>query len=234
MNGPGQCKVLVIDDEIETRRLLRIGLEHSDFEVVDAATGEDGLGLCALEEPDIVVLDMKLPDLGGLDVLKRLREWSDVPVIVLSAVDGDQTIIESLENGADDYVTKPFKMTLLVARLRANLRKRGSGEAASSALSCGSIDVDYGRRECQVKGRKVDLTPKEFELLGLLMKHEGKVLTHKFLLENVWGPANAEDREYVRVFIKQLREKIETDPTKPEYILTEMGVGYRLTDPEND
>ena len=129
MNGPGQCKVLVIDDEVETRRLLRIGLEHSDFDVVDAATGEDGLGQCALEEPDIVVLDLKLPDLNGLNVLKRLREWSDVPVIVLSAVDGDQTIIAALEDGADDYVTKPCKMTLLVARLRANPRKRGSGES---------------------------------------------------------------------------------------------------------
>lgn len=233
MNDPQQRKVLVVDDEIETRRLLRIGLEHSGFDVTDAATGEEGLGQCAVENPDLVVLDMKLPDLSGLDVLKRLREWSEIPVIVLSAVDGDQTIIEALNGGADDYVTKPFKMTVLIARLHANLRKRASGEAAPSVLSCGDIEVDFGRHTCRVRGKKVDLTPKEFELLGLLMKHEGKVLTHKFLLENVWGPANAEDREYVRVFIKQLREKVEADPAKPEYILTEMGVGYRLTDPAN-
>lgn len=233
MNGLEQPKVLVVDDEIEARRLLRIGLEHSDFQVIDAATGEDGLGLCAVESPDIVVLDLRLPDVSGLEVLKRLREWSDVPVIVLSAVDGDQTIIEALENGADDYVTKPFKMTVLVARLRANLRKRNGDEPTSSALSCGEICIDFARHDCQVRGETVDLTPKEFDLLSLLMKHEGKVLTHKYLLENVWGPANTEDREYIRVFIKQLREKVEADPTKPEYILTETGVGYRMTSPEN-
>lgn len=229
-------KVLVVDDEAQTRQFLRIGLEHLDFEVVDAASGENGLGLCAVEEPDIVVLDLNLPDMNGLEVLRRLREWSRVPVIVLSAEDGDRTIVDALDRGADDYVTKPFKMSVFMARLRANLRKNNLGDAdarGSAVLTCGELTVDQSSRECRVRGQVVDLTPKEFDLLSLLMKHEGKVLTHRFLLENVWGPANADDREYLRVFIKQLRVKVEDNPTKPKRILTEMGVGYRLAESDD-
>lgn len=226
-------KVLVVDDEAQTRQFLRIGLEYLDFEVVDAASGEKGLGLCAVEEPDIVVLDLYLPDMNGLEVLKRLREWSSVPVIVLSAEDGEKTIVDALDRGADDYVTKPFRMSVFMARLRANLRKNSgiNGELRDSALiNSGDLSIDHASHECRLRGDVVDLTPKEFELLSLLMKHEGKVLTHRFLLENIWGPANADDREYLRVFIKQIRVKIEEDSTKPKRILTEMGVGYRLAE----
>lgn len=232
MTSTAAAKVLVVDDEAQTRQFLRIGLEHLEFEVVAAESGESGLGQCAVEQPDIVVLDLNLPDMNGLEVLKRLREWSRVPVIVLSAEDGDRTIVEALDGGADDYVTKPFKMSVFMARLRANLRKsNGSdgGERDSALIESGDLALDHGSRECRLGGEPVDLTPKEFELLSLLMKHEGKVLTHKFLLETIWGPANADDREYLRVFIKQLRVKIEDDPTDPRRILTEMGVGYRLT-----
>lgn len=230
-------KVLVVDDEAQTRQFLRIGLEHLDFEVVDAASGENGLGLCAVEEPDIVVLDLNLPDMNGLEVLKRLREWSGVPVIVLSAEDGDKTIVDALDRGADDYVTKPFKMSVFMARLRANLRKNSGlndEQRDSAVMTSGDLTIDHASHECRLRGELVDLTPKEFELLSLLMKHEGKVLTHRFLLENVWGPANAEDREYLRVFIKQIRVKIEDDSTRPKRILTEMGVGYRLAESHDD
>lgn len=227
-------KVLVIDDEVQTRRFLRTGLAIDDLEVVDAGTGEDGLSLCAAEEPDIVVLDLKLPDVNGLDVLKRLREWSEVPVIVLSAEHDDGTIIDALDGGADDYVTKPFTMKVFMARLRANLRKalhNDNDQKTMPVLQCGALKMDRASHKCWVGEEEVELTPKEFELLAMLMKHAGKVLTHKYLLENVWGPAHADDREYLRVFIKQLREKVENDPGEPCYILTEMGVGYRMADP---
>lgn len=231
-------KVLVVDDEMQIRRFLRASLVAHDCEVVEAATGEEGLKLCAVEEPDAVVLDLILPDVNGLEILKRLREWSQVPVIVLSAQDGDKTIIEALDVGADDFVTKPFKMAVFIARLRAtcrNSRQVTGGEAAnSSTLESGELTLDHAQHKCWVNDEEVALTPKEFELLSLLMKHEGKVLTHKMLLETVWGPANVDDREYLRVFIKQLRDKIEADPAKPKRILTEPGVGYRLSDPNGE
>lgn len=235
MTGTVASKVLVLDDEIQTRRFLRVGLTHQAFEVVEAATGEEGLGLCAVEEPDILVLDLNLPDMNGLKVLKQLRDWSQVPVIVLSAEDGDKTIIEALDGGANDYVTKPFKMAVFMARLRANLRKSNSGadQTTAAVIESGILKLDHPSHRCWKADKEIDLTPKEFELLALLMRHEGKVLTHKFLLETIWGPAYSEDREYVRVFIRQLREKIEEAPTEPKRILTEMGVGYRLTNPDN-
>ncbi|MGE0613743.1 MAG: response regulator [Hyphomicrobiales bacterium] len=230
------AKVLVIDDEIQTRRFLRAGLAVQNFDVVDAATGEDGLGLCAVEQPNVVVLDLNLPDMNGLEVLRRLREWSQIPVIVLSAEGGDRTIIDALDCGADDYVTKPFKMAVFMARLRVTLRRamlENRDQSSTPVYESGGLKLDHASRRCWVGDDEVSLTRKEFELLSILMRHEGKVLTHKFLLENVWGPANADDREYVRVFIRQLREKIEEEPANPRRILTETGVGYRLNNPED-
>lgn len=231
-------KILVIDDEPQTRRFLRASLSLQNCEVLEADTGEKGLRLCTLEQPEMIVLDVNLPDMHGLEVLRRLREWSNMPVIVLSVEDNDRTIIEALDSGADDYVTKPFKMAVFMARLRANFRavqnsNNGTG-APDPVLQSGDLRIDLAQRRCWVGKREVDLTPKEFELLALLTRHAGKVLTHKFMLEQVWGPAHVDDVEYARVFIKQIREKIEDDPANPCRIVTETGVGYRLTEPDEE
>lgn len=230
-------KVLVIDDEPQVRRFLKASLALQDCHVVEAQTGTDGLKMCTLEEPDLVVLDLNLPDMHGLEVLRRMREWSSAPVIVLSVENNDRTVIEALDSGADDYVTKPFKMAVFMARLRANYRaaaNHGSDTAPSPMITAGDITIDVAQRRCRVAGKTVDLTPKEFDLLTLLARHAGKVLTHRFLLENVWGPAHVEDVEYARVYVKQLREKIEDDPARPKRLLTETGVGYRLSAGEDE
>lgn len=225
-------KVLIIDDEAQIRRFLRASLALQNCDVVEAPSGTEGLKQCTLEQPDLVVLDLNLPDIHGLEVLRRMREWSTTPVIVLSVEDNDKTVIEALDSGADDYVTKPFKMAVFMARLRAIIRAAGAASievASDPVVAAGELKIDIAQRRCWLARKAIDLTPKEFDLLSLLTRHAGKVLTHKFLLENVWGPAHVADVEYARVFIKQLREKIEEDPGNPRRIVTETGVGYRLT-----
>jgi two-component system KDP operon response regulator KdpE len=217
---------LVIDDEPQIRRLLRIMLEGSGYRVYDAATGQEGILQAAQCRPEVILLDLGLPDLDGVDVLKRLREWSRVPVLILSVRDREADKIAALDAGADDYVTKPFGSGELLARLRAALR-HSRGQGAETIFRSGSLEVDLAARTVRKHGREVRLTPTEYALLRLLVTHAGKVLTHRQLLTDVWGP-NAKETQYLRVHISHLREKIEDDPAQPKLLITEPAIGYRL------
>jgi two-component system KDP operon response regulator KdpE len=221
--------VLVIDDEPQIRRLLRVTLEASGYRVIDAATGQEGLVQAAQRKPDAVLLDLGLPDLDGLGVLKRLREWSRVPVLILSVRDQEEEKVNALDSGADDYVTKPFNSAELLARLRAALR-HGQPQGADAIIRAGNLEVDLSKRLVLKDGVEVKLTPIEYSLLRLLLTHAGKVLTHRQLLTEVWGEKAADQSHYLRVHVAHLREKLEANPSSPELILTEPAVGYRLVD----
>ena len=218
---------LVIDDEPQIRRLLRVTLEANGYRVFDAATGQDGLVETAQRKPDVILLDLGLPDLDGLEVLKRIREWSRAPVIILSVRDAEEEKVTALDSGADDYVTKPFNSAELLARLRAALR-HGQPQGADAIFRTGDLEVDLARRVVLKKGVEVKLTPIEYSLLRLLVTHAGKVLTHRQLLTEVWGEKAAGQSHYLRVHVAHLREKLEADPSAPELIITEPAVGYRL------
>lgn len=218
---------LVIDDEIQIRRLLRVCLEGNGYRVEEAATGQEGITLAAQHPPDIVLLDLGLPDLDGVTVLKRLREWSRVPVVVLSVREREDDKVAALDNGADDYVTKPFSTAELLARLRV-AQRHASPAAESPTFRTGELEVDLTARVVKLKGRDVKLTATEYSLLRLFVQHAGKVLTHRQILKEVWGPNYVEQTHYLRVYIAHLREKLEADPSKPRLITTESGVGYRL------
>ncbi|MEI6389992.1 MAG: response regulator [Verrucomicrobiota bacterium] len=222
---------LVIDDEPQIRRLLRVTLEANGYRVFDAATGQDGVAQAAQRRPDVVLLDLGLPDLEGTEVLKRLREWSRVPVIVLSVRDREDDKVAALDAGADDYVTKPFNSAELLARLRAALR-HVQPQGVDAIFQSGTLEVDLSKRVVRKSGEEVKLTPIEYSLLRLLVTHAGKVLTHRHLLTEIWGAKAVEQTHYLRVHIAHLREKIEDNPSKPELIITESAVGYRLT-PKN-
>jgi two-component system KDP operon response regulator KdpE len=224
--------VLVIEDDAPIRRFLRAGLESQGFRLVEAVTAEDGIAQAAMRAPELVLLDLGLPDMDGVEVVRRLREWSTVPVLVLSARGQESDKIHALDAGADDYVTKPFAMGELVARMRAALRrsaKTQDGEG-SSVVESGALRVDLGQRLVTVSGREVKLTPREYKLLAALARHPGRVLTHEVLLNAVWGPAYTSQHHYLRVYMAQLRHKLEADPSRPRWLLTETGVGYRLAD----
>jgi two-component system KDP operon response regulator KdpE len=218
---------LVIDDEPQIRRLLRVTLEGNGYRVFDAATGTDGVLQAAQCRPDIILLDLGLPDLDGLDVLKRIREWSRVPVIILSVRDHEHDKIAALDHGADDYLTKPFNTGELLARLRAALRHI-QPQGADAMFRNGNLEVDLAARVVRKDGKEVKLTPTEYALLRLFVTHAGKVLTHRQLLTEVWGPNAAKETQYLRVHIAHLRDKIETNPARPEMISTESGIGYRF------
>lgn len=220
--------VLVIEDEEPIRRFLRASLSSRGFRVSEADRGELGLRMAADQPPDIVILDLGLPDIDGQVVLRRLREWYRNPIIILSARDQEQQKIEGLDAGADDYVTKPFGVGELLARMRTALRHANSSAAASSVMEIGEIRVDLGARTVSRSGEPIHLTPLEYKLLVLFVRHAGKVLTHRFLLREVWGPHDTQETHYLRVFVATLRRKIESDPAQPRYILTEQGVGYRF------
>jgi two-component system KDP operon response regulator KdpE len=222
--------VLVVDDEPNIRRALRVWLEEHNFDVILAATGEEALDLAATRSPDVVILDLVLPDITGLDVCRGLREWSQAPIIVLSAKGEERDKIEALDEGADDYLTKPFGMGELLARIRAVLR-RVEGGSASPVLRGGDLQLDQAKRLVTVSDREVHLTPTEYEMLRLLMSNAGKVLTHRTLLRTIWGPSHEDASETLRVFIAQLRRKIEPEVHRPTYIRTEPGVGYRFREP---
>jgi two-component system KDP operon response regulator KdpE len=222
---------LVIDDEPQIQRLLRVTLEANGYRVFDAATGSDGIAQAAQRRPDAVLLDLGLPDLEGMEVLKRLREWSRVPVIILSVRDREDDKVAALDAGADDYVTKPFNSAELLARLRAVLR-HVQPQGADAIFRTGELEVDLSARVVRKHGQEIKLTPIEYSLLRLFVTHAGKVLTHRQLLTEVWGPKAVEQTHYLRVHIAHLREKIEEKPSHPELIITESAVGYRLLELE--
>ena len=223
--------VLVIDDEPQIRRLLRVTLEANSYRVVDAAAGREGIAEAAQRRPDVVILDLGLPDMDGVEVLARLREWSQVPVIVLSVRDGEEQKIAALDAGADDYVTKPFGAGELLARIRVVLR-HGQPTGADAVCRVGDLEVDLAARVVKKGGREVKLTPIEYGLLRMLVTHAGKILTHRQLLTEVWGPNAVEQTHYLRVHIAHLREKLD-EPEGHELIQTEPGIGYRFKGEES-
>ena len=232
----GKVRVLVIDDEPEIRRAVQMGLASGDYVVAWAPTGQQGLEMVAQWHPDIVLLDLSLPDMDGIEVTRTLRSWSAVPILILSVRSGDADKIAALELGADDYLTKPFSMGELLARIRVALRHvahaatGGTGEGAR--FSTGDLTLDFARRQVSLNGREVHLTPTEYEVLKYLAMHAGQVVTHRTLLRAVWGPVYEDEAHYLRVFVGQLRRKIEPEPGRPRYLLTEPGIGYRLRSPE--
>ena len=218
---------LVIDDEIQIRRLLRVALEASGYAVHEAPTGQEGLQAAAFRRPDVVLLDLGLPDLDGREVLRRLREWSEVPVVILTVRDSEEEKVAALDAGADDFVTKPFSTAELLARLRAAQRRVRPAEE-SAVFVHGKLVVDLAARRVTRAGEEVRLTATEYALLRLFVRHAGRVLTHRHILREVWGPKSEEHRQYLRVYVTHLRQKIENDPAKPELIRTETGIGYRF------
>jgi two-component system KDP operon response regulator KdpE len=227
MTGP-LARVLVVDDESQIRRFLRTSLDAHGYEVIEAENGQDAIKRTTVEKPDVIVLDLGLPDLSGFDVLKRIREWSDVPIIVLTARNREPDKIEALDQGADDYLTKPFGMGELMARIRAALRHRVQSKGGQPVFKIGPISVDLVKRIVSREGEEVKLSPREYDLLKVLVQNAGRVVTHQQILREVWGPAHVEDTQYLRVYIGQLRHKLEARPEDPQYLITEPGVGYRL------
>ncbi|MCA0353606.1 MAG: response regulator [Chloroflexi bacterium] len=225
-----EINVLVIEDEAPIRRFLRASLPSHGYHLIEAENGEDGLLQAAMQRPAIIILDLGLPDLDGLQVTQRLREWTNTPIIVLSARGREDDKIAALDAGADDYLTKPFGMGELLARLRVALRHlhQHGGEKGEPVFQVGALRVDLVRRQVFVADQEVHLTPNEYNLLTTLVQHAGKVMTHRQLLREVWGPAYTEENHYLRVYMGQLRHKLEVDPARPRYLLTEPGVGYRL------
>jgi len=220
--------VLVVDDEPPIRRFLRTSLGAIGHRVVTAENAAEALAMLAAEKPDVIILDLGLPDKSGLDVISEIRQHSTVPIIVLSARSDERSKVEALDLGADDYIGKPFGMAELMARLRAALRHAFHAQGEHPVFVSGELAVDLVRRQVTRAGVEIKLSPKEFELLRHLVTHAGKVLTHRQLLREVWGPAQVDEVQYLRVFIRGLRQKLEPDPTRPTHILTELGVGYRL------
>ena len=224
---PHSPVVLIIDDEVQIRRLLRVTLEGNGYRVFEAASGQEGLVEAAQRHPDIVVLDLGLPDMDGRTVLQRLREWSEAPVLVLSVREGEEDKVDALDHGADDYMNKPFSTAELLARLRA-ARRRATPVADNAVFHSGHLQVDLSSRLVTHKGKEIKLTPTEYSLLRLLVRNAGKVVTHRQILKEVWGPNYGEQTHYLRVYMAHLREKLEADASRPELLLTEPGVGYRM------
>jgi two-component system, OmpR family, KDP operon response regulator KdpE len=225
-------KIVVVEDDEAIRKFLRVTLTHHGYRLVEACEGQAGVIAAANERPELIVLDLGLPDIDGLEVLRQVREWSTVPVIVLSARGQEKDKVAALDAGADDYLTKPFGVGELLARIRVALRHaaRISNKPGEPIFSVGDLRVDLGKRQVFVRDELVHLTPIEYRLLTTLIKHAGKVLTHHNLLSEAWGPEHVSETQYLRVYMNQLRHKIEPDPHRPRYLLTEPGVGYRLVD----
>lgn len=222
--------ILLVDDEPPIRRLVHTALTGESYRVIEAETGEQAVRLAAQQPPDLVILDLGLPDLDGQKVLGQLREWLRAPIIILSARDQENQKIIALDNGADDYLTKPFSTGELLARVRVALRHaaRLGGETDLAVFTVGDLSVDLANRRVVVRGDEIHLTPIEYKLLSTLVRHAGKVLTHRFLLNDIWGPNHTRENHYLRVFMASLRRKIEADSAQPRYLLTEQSVGYRL------
>ncbi|MFB8829568.1 response regulator [Azotobacter sp. CWF10] len=222
-------RVIVVEDEANLRRFVRLALEAEDCEVHEADSVKRGLIEAGTRQPDLLILDLGLPDDDGIELIRELRTWSDIPIIVLSARTAEAEKVAALDAGADDYLSKPFGSAELLARVRAHLRRRRqAGSEGAKPIDFGSIRIDFGRRLVEKDGQPVHLTPIEFRLLAYLVSNPDRVLTHRQLLKAVWGPSHAEDSHYVRVYMGHLRKKIENDPANPDFILTEPGVGYRF------
>lgn len=224
--------ILVIEDEAALQKFLRVTLDAEGYNVIGVATGESGVRHAAYDRPDLIILDLGLPDVDGVDVTKRIREWSAVPIIVVSARGKEQDKVIALDAGADDYLTKPFGAGELTARVRVALRHSAAGQQkpAAAVFKTGELEIDLVLRHVRVAGKAIHFTPNEFRLLAVLVKHAGMVLTHQQLLKEVWGPGSGQEAHYLRVYMSQLRQKIEQEPARPRYLLTETGVGYRLAD----
>jgi len=227
--------ILLIEDEPQMRRFLRITLQSQGYRLVEAANAQEGLTQAATRNPDVVLLDLGLPDLDGLEVAKRLREWTQTPIIVISAREQEQDKVKALDAGADDYLTKPFNAGELLARIRVALRhaSRPNDAQQEPVFILDNLRLDLAKRQVFVSDREVHLTPIEYKLLMVLVRHAGKVITHTQLLREVWGPAHVNEVQYLRVYMTQLRHKLETDPARPRFLTNEPGIGYRLKyDPE--
>jgi two-component system, OmpR family, KDP operon response regulator KdpE len=226
--------ILLVDDELAIRRFLRVSLADAGYHVQEAETAAQAIRLAGQQPPDLVVLDLGLPDMDGQEVLKQLREWLHAPIIVLSARDQEKQKVAALDSGADDYLCKPFSTGELLARIRVALRHaaRGNSDKESSTFEAGDLKVDLSARRVFARAQEIHLTPLEYKLLSELIRHAGKVLTHRHLLKEVWGPHHLQETHYLRVFMASLRRKIEADPAQPELLRTEPGVGYRLAAPE--
>jgi two-component system KDP operon response regulator KdpE len=224
------ARILVVEDEPEIRRFLRVSLEHHGFRLAEVTTVREAITQAAMQPPDLMILDLGLPDGDGLDVIKNVRGWSPLPIIVLSARGQEQDKVLALDAGADDYLTKPFGIEELLARVRVALRHaaRAGGDEGAAVFQVGNLCVDQAARRVTVHEREVHLTPTEYKLLTLLVRHAGKVMTHRQLLKEVWGPVSSHETQYLRVFMAALRQKLEDQPAQPRYLLTELGVGYRL------
>jgi two-component system KDP operon response regulator KdpE len=225
-----KTRILVVDDELPIRRFLRSTLTAHGFEVTEAATAREAIASATTSPPDLMVIDLGLPDRDGVELIRELREWSRAPIFVLSARTQESEKVRGLDAGADDYLTKPFGAAELLARVRAALRREQRVATGSDEprLSCGDVELDLAEHRVTRGGVEVKLTPIEFKLLAVLLRHAGRLVTHDLLLKEVWGPKVSEDAEYLRVYIHHLRRKLEEDPTRPTRLLTELGVGYRL------
>jgi len=228
MPNAAKGNILVVDDEAQITRVLRTSLSAQRYDVRIANDGEMALEIMKDWTPQLVITDLAMPNLDGIALCKRIRQSSQIPIIVLSVRGQDRAKVEALDAGADDYVTKPFSMTELLARVRAQLRRLPTEESVQQQIQSGDFEIDLDARSVKVAGREVHLTPKEFDLLLYLAKHQGKVVTHRKLLAEIWGPNSTEQPEYLRVFVGQLRKKIELDPSSPKYLMTEPWVGYRF------
>jgi two-component system KDP operon response regulator KdpE len=222
-----KAEILIIDDERQIRKLLQINLESNDYKVIQASTGKEGLLLAANHPPDLILLDIGLPDKSGHEILKDLREWYNKPIIILSVQDNEVDIVSALDNGATDYLTKPFRTGELLARIRSAIRRNQNSENLST-ITCGDLEIDLINRLVKRNGEPLKLTSTEYNLLALFAKNEGKALTHQYLLKEIWGYSYQTETQYLRVFVGTLRKKIEENPNHPEHIITENGVGYRF------
>jgi two-component system, OmpR family, KDP operon response regulator KdpE len=225
--------ILVIEDEKPIRKVFGIALESADYKVVECDNGREGMRLATSVKPELILLDLGLPDIDGKEVISHVRQWSQLPIVVCSVRGNDEEIIKSFALGADDYVTKPFNPEVLLARIHANLRKAATQEAGEPELINGPIRMDLVRHEVYINGEKKSFTPKEYELLRYFMVNRGKMLTHKQILKDIWGEAHTDNMQYLRVYVGQLRDKVEAVPASPSYIITEPGIGYRMESAEN-
>jgi two-component system KDP operon response regulator KdpE len=225
-------RILLIEDDASIRRFLRATLVTQGYDLLEAETGREGLALAASRAPDVILLDLGLPDMEGLEVIQTLRQWSAIPIIILSARGQERDKVANLDAGADDYLTKPFGVAELLARIRAALRRhrRPPQNLASQAVALGNLAIDLEKRQVRRSGELIHLTPIEYKLLSVLVRHRGKVVTHRQLLKEVWGPSFTEQNPYLRIVILNLRRKLEDNPARPQYLITEPGVGYRLRD----